>query len=569
MALVHFPVCHSFVTSYRITYKSEPERHRVLGGEIACQNQEASSYIYTHPTAIDLITGSQNDMNDRIPHLTTGHLNRNRTLIFLASALAFLYLRTFLLPGTPLIAQGDQVIYFAHGIRMLHGQLPFRDFFTFVLPGTDLFYACVFGLFGVHAWLPPTFLILLGLTVVCLLLWISKSILSGMTAFLPPLLFLVLDFDSALDATHHWYSTIFVLAATGTLLGGRSARRVLTAGVFCGIAAIFTQTQGTLSLIAISFFLIVTRRTKEQEGPLSKQLVLLALPFVTIVGGLLGYYVYAIGLHPLFYDLGTFLFKYFSAQEAHRPAAYFMQIPQLRKLTDLASVTQYGFIHLFVPFAYFFGLFRLVREKRQMDPKLWEAMLLINLTGLAIFAAVVNGPTYHRLSMIAPPAIIVAVWLFDGASTVNRTVRALLWSTAVVLLISLPAHLQLHWRGYVDLPIGRAATPDRVRYDEFQQFAGRVHAGESFFGSPQLSFNFSLDNPTQMDVVTPNEFTRPEQVDGVVHALANNRTPLISLYPEIYFSHGAGDNLGPFRDYIHQNYHQIQVFHSGQIWERN
>ena len=508
-------------------------------------------------------------MNNRIFPWMTGHVRRGHTLIFLATALAFLYLRTFLLPGTPLIAQGDEVIYFAHGIRMTHGQLPFRDFFTFVIPGIDLLYAGVFGLFGVHAWIAPALLILLGFTIACLLLWISRSIFTGMTAFLPALLFLVLDFDAAMDATHHWYSTIFVLAATGTLLGGRSPRRVLAAGALCGIAAVFTQTQGTLAWIAISFYLIVAGRAGEEETQLSKQLILLALPFVAIVAGVLGYYAHAAGLHPLFYDLGTFLFKYFSAQEAHRPEAYFLQIPPHKKLTDLAPIAQYGFVHLLVPFAYLFGLFRLVRDKRHMDRRLWEAILLINLIGLAIFAAVVNGPTYHRLSMIAPPAIVVAVWLFRGASTVDRTVRALLWSMAIVLLVSLPVHLQLHWRGYVDLPIGRAATPDLMHYDEFQWFAGRSHAGESFFGSPQAAFNFSLDNPTPMDTVTPNEFTRPEQVDAVVRALASHQTPLVSLYPDIYVSHGAGDNLGPLRDYVHENYHLVAVFHSGQVWERN
>ena len=65
----------------------------------------------------------------------------------------------------------------------------------------------------------------------------------------------MLDFDVTKDATHHWYSTLFVLIATGVLLGGRSVRRVLAAGILCGLAAIFTQSQGLLSLIAIAGYL--------------------------------------------------------------------------------------------------------------------------------------------------------------------------------------------------------------------------------------------------------------------------------------------------------------------------
>jgi hypothetical protein len=89
-------------------------------------------------------------------------LSRTNLLLFLAGAGVFLYLRTFLLPTTPFAATGDQSLFFARAVRILQGQLPYRDFFEIVTPGTDLIYAAGFGLFGVHAWVMPMWTIVTG-----------------------------------------------------------------------------------------------------------------------------------------------------------------------------------------------------------------------------------------------------------------------------------------------------------------------------------------------------------------------------------------------------------------------
>jgi hypothetical protein len=93
------------------------------------------------------------------------------------ATLVFLYLRSFLLPGTPLAAQYDAVFFFEHAKRILLGQEPFRDFFVFVMPGTDLLYAGIFRIFGVHAWVAAAIVILLGLALTAVVLRISQKAL--------------------------------------------------------------------------------------------------------------------------------------------------------------------------------------------------------------------------------------------------------------------------------------------------------------------------------------------------------------------------------------------------------
>jgi hypothetical protein len=239
-------------------------------------------------------------MNEDIKNWQTCPLSNLGYCAYLLFALVFLYLRTFLL-RTPVAPYGDEIHYFLHAVRMLHGQVPYRDFFTFVPPGTDLLYLGVFRLFGVHAWVVQGILVALGFFLTCSILWISSGILNGLSILLPGLLFLVFDLGSALDATHHWWCTLFVLLAVGTLLGGRNRTRLLVAGTLCGVATLFTQTQGGLSLLAIALYLVWTRPTHKAHDNRSYELIPLILPFAAIIGVFVGYYAWKIGLGTITY----------------------------------------------------------------------------------------------------------------------------------------------------------------------------------------------------------------------------------------------------------------------------
>jgi hypothetical protein len=396
----------------------------------------------------------------------------------------------------------DETLYFEHGIRILRGQVPFRDYFTYVMPGTDLLYAGVFGLLGVHAWLAQAFVIFLGATIAGLLVWISSRILRGPLVFLPALLFLVLDFDITKDATHHWYSTLLALAAVATLMGSKTTARLTAAGILCGLSTLFTQSQGLLSLIAIGAFLVWTRDRKPR---VAAQLTWLVMPFAIIVGSVLAYYTWRAGFATLYFALVTFVIHNFPARTFHTPGVYFMNFPRHHKLTDVVRLIPYFFIHLLVPFGYLWCLLRLFREKNKVDPKTRDLMLLINFVGLALFAAVAQAASSNRTCMIAPPAAIVCVWLVRGTSTADRIIRRTLWTIGLLFLVALPIQLQRQWRGYLDLPTGRTAFFNPTEFEQFQWFAQHTHPGESFVGVPLFAFALSLDDPTTVDYLTDTD----------------------------------------------------------------
>lgn len=101
----------------------------------------------------------------------------------------FLYLQLFILPATPIQHAGDQAVFLVGATRMLEGQVIYRDFFRFVLPGTECIYFLLFKLFGVRAWIPEGVLIFLGLGLVWVSVVISRRLVSGASVFLhrPPL----------------------------------------------------------------------------------------------------------------------------------------------------------------------------------------------------------------------------------------------------------------------------------------------------------------------------------------------------------------------------------------------
>src|ERR1700684_2102819 len=91
------------------------------------------------------------------------------TAVLMLSAAAYLYLNLFAFPKTPLLLGGDQTYFWMDGQRMLYGDQPYRDFFQFTPPGTDLFYLVMFKLFGPYIWVTNMSVLVLGvaLTWIC------------------------------------------------------------------------------------------------------------------------------------------------------------------------------------------------------------------------------------------------------------------------------------------------------------------------------------------------------------------------------------------------------------------
>jgi hypothetical protein len=501
---------------------------------------------------------------------------RMHLVLFLAAAGVFLYLRTFLLPATPFAATDDQSLFFARAVRILQGQVPFRDFFEIVTPGTELIYAVGFRLFGVHAWVMPMWTIATGLAFSLLITYIAAQIVPGPSVWLPALLFLVFDFNSALDLTHQWFSTFAALAMVAVLMGGLSGRRIFSAGLLCAVAILFTQTKGALVFLGVALYLIGV--TKPRDITLARRLALFVLPVVFTVACALGYYVYKAGLQRVLFDLVIFPSRFMPLSEVNTPRTYVRQLAQFfsfRRPSEIAFLIPALFIYALVPYVYVVGLYQLRRRRAVLSSTLQRNLVLLHVAGLGLFLAIANGPRHFRLCTVAPPAIVIFVWLLTLPIPSLGHIRKLSWIVAGCYLILLPVYRQVQWHAKVDLPIGRTAFTDRALLQKFQWLAERTHPSDGFFNDSALTLYLSLHNPTQTEFVTYDETTRPEQIAAIVEALEHDPPAYISLLPVTLGPTVGGDHAAPLRRFVYDNYSLAQVFsqkqsqYEQQLWRRS
>src|ERR1700722_18346430 len=230
----------------------------------------------------------------------------------------FLYLQLFVLPATPRVAVGDQSIYLHSATRMYEGQLIYRDYDYFTLPGTDVLYFTLFKLFGVQAWIPQMMLLLVGVMSAWLSFKIAGKLMNGPAVFLPGFLFLTLPFTSYLDASHHLYSVLAATAALAVVIEERTATRLAWAGALWGLGTCFTQSL-VLGPVALGLFVVWEhhreKREKEDGRALLQKEGYLLASYVATVAAFNAYFVWKVGLKQFLNYTVTFVAKYFSTYE--------------------------------------------------------------------------------------------------------------------------------------------------------------------------------------------------------------------------------------------------------------
>jgi len=487
----------------------------------------------------------------------------------------FIYLQVFILPCTPTVANGDQSIYLHHAARMIGGEMIYRDYDHFTLPGTDVFYAAMFRLFGVRAWIPQATLVILGMAMVWLILLLARKLMSGAAAYLPALLFVTLPFSSFLDATHHWFTLVAATGALVVVLEARSVARLFWAGVLVGIATFFTQSMALLGLGFACYVLWERSREKLAWSVVAKKEVSLAAGFLLTLTACMAYFVRAVGLKKIIYFTVVFVVKYYPADWYNTWRVYLRDRPHLHQWTAWFDLPAFGLIHLLVPWIYV--LFVVYGARRGgKSGELRRRLVLLNFAGLAMFLTVASAPVYYRLYAVSPAALVLLVWLLTSSSPkVSKLALRVAWAGVLTMLLARPLVAQLRWKAYLDTPTGRIAFFQPVLYERCQWISERTKPFDYFLGDQLSAFHLRLHNAGRIPYLRPTEYTRPEEVADAIAGLEKHRVRFVSWYrglnggPDLE-RHPEGDHLGPLRAYLEEHYHVAHVFSNGdKIWERD
>jgi len=473
------------------------------------------------------------------------------------------YFRSFVFPNVPIALWGDQVGFFNDGSRMVLGQLPYHDYFQIVPPGTDLVYALLIRCFGVRMWIPNLLMAALAGITALLTTLIASRLVRGPILMLPGLFLAGLALLPSMEATHHWFSTVALLAAMLVLLGGATLPRVAVAGGLCGVAACFTQTKGAAALGGLVVYLIWSdwKRTTQREYCLN--CLALCGAAAAVFGAVNAYFIGAAGLSQWLFCVVVYPLRYYPAPPFNN---WRVLIYDFGSHPGIVRWTGFPFMYGTIPLVYI--LFLMVAGRRWPDLS-YEGrrkLLLVVVLGIAMFVAIAPSPSVKRLATVSPPGMIVLAWLLDRPGKIATYVKLGLSAVALVLAIAIPVRVQTKWHGYLDLPGGRTAFLDPGLYEEYRWLPGNTHPGQYFFGLPPLYYAFHMRNPAEIEGYHASEYTRPQQVIALVEALERHSVPLMVIRQSDTLLRETGspsDHLTAFRVYLKQNYQLTHTFSTG------
>ena len=188
---------------------------------------------------------------------------RGRFLPYIAVAfISLLYCLPFM---RLFLRSGDEGTFVLGALRITQGQVPFRDFFEVMAPGTFYWLALFFSLFG-ESWL--TTRIYLTVTVVCtavLLYYFARRLRTGYD-WLLPVLFLAVGFPYWTAVSHHLDSTLFALLTLAAVLAWTDTQKpslLLSTGALAGFTTCFMQPKGLLLILAC--LLTVAIKSRQQS----------------------------------------------------------------------------------------------------------------------------------------------------------------------------------------------------------------------------------------------------------------------------------------------------------------
>jgi hypothetical protein len=471
---------------------------------------------------------------------------------FSALVAVYAYLHLFIVPATPILRGGDQWLFAQSGARILTGQLPYRDFWEMLTPGTDLLYAGLFCLFGQRVAIANALVLITAVVLAWLVARISRSLQDGTLVFTSVLVVLLIIFRYTMEANHHWFSALAALAAVVSLLESRALPRVGMAGAFCALSSFFTQTRGLAVVAALAaFFRWETTRAESPPRTLRNRLLVLLVAYVAVVCLALSYFLITVGPYQVFASLVLFPARYYAS---YNQFSYWrVGDGPVSSVAELPSLAAAVFLRV-LPATYLLLLF-MMKRLTACDAALRARVVLLAFVGTALFIEVINAPTGPRLAVTAIPACILALWSLNlhGFLSTRRLTAGFL----LLLLFSIvdTIAVQNAGLGVLDLPSGRAAFLKRAWYEDCSYLAGRTSPGDWYFGDNWLLFPLQLRNPAFVPYVTNTDLTRPEHVRNLVSSLDRHQVAYLTWFPENFEPGLPGhDHLQPLREYVHAHY---------------
>jgi 4-amino-4-deoxy-L-arabinose transferase-like glycosyltransferase len=156
-----------------------------------------------------------------------------------------------------ILVNNDEGIYLASAMRLAHGDLPYRDFFYYLPPGTPLIHAAALRIFGEKLWAARVPLAIDIGILTASVFWLTSRLSSLRAGFVTAFCFLA--FETAqhdrLVADHRWDSSAWATLAivlTASLIDSPSRKRAFLAGAVAALAGWITT---PVAIVGLAIFI--------------------------------------------------------------------------------------------------------------------------------------------------------------------------------------------------------------------------------------------------------------------------------------------------------------------------
>ncbi len=477
-------------------------------------------------------------------------------------------------------------MFLYEGMRLLDGDVMYRDFFQFTFPGSQAWYWLMFSIFGLKYWILSAMIVTIATGSAWTCLKVSREVIGGNLFVVPTLLFIFFGFRwDGIDGSHRMFSPIFLMLAIWVLLRRNDLKGYLLVGIFCAIASFFTQQRGVYVVAAIAVFLVADglnsgKKLREIAGSIAA----VSGSFLFVLVFLCSYFIFAARPEIFFSATLEYPAKYYHYAVYNNFGILALDLKSTLQIVDLStafSATASLFYLFALPLSLLAFWIVFLLKRKQHDWQYWRGIVLVALVG-SVLTFTITAPNTSRLFQVAMPGLIVFVWLISYAKErFAFAVKVLPIATACFVLLSTiqAIRIQTFPHQMLETPSGTLAyNPSPIIDKRYKWLMQRTEPGDIIFEAyqPYIYFPLLLRNPTRYGQIWDSDYTRPEHVAETIADLAAKRPRYIlwnNDFNKPQDSRPAGDHTAPLAEYLQQNYRGASdIIESSegriQIWER-